>query len=368
MARDSRCLARVLGIFIRALTQFQRQSAKRAGFLGGESGSVTVIQRFGGSANLNIHFHTIMIEGVYREDSNKMAEFHALAPPNDEDVSRLLSQIQSRVVRALRRMGYPVSGADETEDREEHQSLLDLCQGASVQNRIAVGERAGARVRKIGSFGVSGEPTLSQGPRCVSIGGFSLHANTAVETDRRDELEKLLRYIARPAIAEMRLSEARDGGIVYRFKREWSDGTQAVYFTPLEFIEKLVALVPQPRIHLTRFHGVLAPNSKLRRFVVPVPLTPESSDCEEPKSSDKPEKKARDPRRLSWAELLKRVFQIEITECPDCGGQLLFIAAVLKRDAVEKILTHLGRSAELPKFYPARAPPRQEPLFDDFTN
>ena len=329
--------------------------------------SVTVVQRFGGSVNLNIHFHTILIEGVYCEKGDQ-AVFHELVPPSQEDVIRLLTQIQSRVIRALKRRGYLVEGADGEGDRSgDEPSLLDLCQGASVQNRIAVGERAGERVRKIGSFGISGEPVLSEGIRCASLGGFSLHANTAVAADRREELEKLLRYVARPPVAEMRLSEARDGGIVYRFKKEWSDGTQAVYFTPLEFMEKLVALIPQPRMHLTRFHGVLAPHSKLRARVVPVPPTVETGDASSVDESEKKPNVPRDPRRLSWAELLKRVFQIEITVCPDCGGQLTFVAAILEREALEKILTHLGVPSVAPKFHPPRAPP-QSRMFDDFSS
>ena len=286
--------------------------------------------------------------------------FHDLEPPHHEDVTRMLSQIQTRVVRLLKRRGYPVGEEEDSPPREDDPSLFDLCQGASVQSRIAIGERAGQRVRKIGSFGMIGEPILSQGVRCVSLGGFSLHANTAVRSDRREDLEKLLRYVARPPIAEMRLTEASDGGIVYRFKKEWSDGTQAVYFSPLEFIEKLVALIPQPKIHLTRFHGVLAPHSRLRALVVPVPPKAENLDSISVEESGK---KPKDPRRLSWSELLKRVFQIDITVCPDCGGQLLFIATILEREVIEKILGHLGVAMVPPKFHPPRAPP-QDPLFE----
>ena len=74
-------------------------------------------------------------------------------------------------------------------------------------------------MRKLGSFGLGGEPILQEGTRCASLGGFSLHANTAVEADEKDRLEKLCRYVARPPIAEMRLSESREGGIIYRFKK-----------------------------------------------------------------------------------------------------------------------------------------------------
>ena len=102
MARDSRLLTTVLGVVIRTIAGFQRKRAKGDGFDSGESGSVTLVQRFGGSANLNIHFHTLMIEGVYREDGDA-AVFHPLRAPSNEQVKQVLSQIQKRVVRALMR-------------------------------------------------------------------------------------------------------------------------------------------------------------------------------------------------------------------------------------------------------------------------
>jgi hypothetical protein len=194
---------------------------------------------------------------------------------------------------------------------------------------------------------------LEDGPRCASFGGFSIHANTAVEPFEKDRLEKLCRYVARPPIAEMRLTESRDGGIIYRFKKQWNDGTQALYFSPLELIEKLVALIPPPRIHLTRFHGVLAPNHRLRPLVVPAPPIASTTPNAEDDTSG-----SRDPRRLSWSELLKRVFQFDITSCPDCGGALKFITAIMERSVAEKILTHLGLPSVAPVFCPPRAPPQ----------
>ena len=104
IAPDWRLLGRILAITIRTIAGFQRKRAKERGFRSGESGSVTFVQRFGGSANLNIHFHTLMIEGVYREENDK-AFFHELAPPTNEDIKQVLSQIQRRVS-----CGGPTSG------------------------------------------------------------------------------------------------------------------------------------------------------------------------------------------------------------------------------------------------------------------
>ena len=59
------------------------------------------------------------------------------------------------------------------------------------------------------------------------------------------------------------------GQVVLKLKTPWRDGTTHLVMSPLEFMQRLAALVPRPRLHLIRFHGVLAPNAKLRALVVP---------------------------------------------------------------------------------------------------
>jgi len=58
--------------------------------------------------------------------------------------------------------------------------------------------------------------------------------------------------------------------------------------------------------------------------------------------------------RMSWARLLKRVFDIDIERCPQCGGKLKIIAAIEEPAVIERILTHLGLSAQPPPRTPAR--------------
>ena len=81
----------------------------------------------------------------------------------------------------------------------------------------------------------------------------------------------LCRYITRPAIANERLKRNRAGQVVLQLKSPYKDGTTHIVMEPLEFMERLAALVPRPRLHLIRFHGVLAPNAKLRGKIVPAP-------------------------------------------------------------------------------------------------
>ena len=76
--------------------------------------------------------------------------------------------------------------------------------------------------------------------------------------------------LARP-IANERLKRDGSGDVVLQLKSPWRDGTTHLRMTPLEFMQRLAALVPRARPHLTRFHGVLAPNAGLRAEVVPGP-------------------------------------------------------------------------------------------------
>jgi hypothetical protein len=100
---------------------------------------------------------------------------------------------------------------------------------------------------------------------------FSLHAAVRCGADQRKELEQLCRYITRPAIANERLKLNRASQVVLQLKSPYKDGTTHIVMEPLEFMERLAALVPRPRLHLIRFHGVLAPNAKLRREIIPSP-------------------------------------------------------------------------------------------------
>jgi hypothetical protein len=156
------------------------------------------------------------------------------------------------VIRKLCQLGYLepdlnatiVTGYDPLANDEPE---LARTLSASVQQRMAFGDRAGQQVRRIGSgFGYEGErPTLS-GPRCASVQGFSLHASTQIPAHRRDQLERLIRYTARGAVSLERLAQDEGGDLLYTFTRAWSDGTRGIQLSPLELLEKLSALVPPP--------------------------------------------------------------------------------------------------------------------------
>src|SRR5690606_27667934 len=89
------------------------------------------------------------------------------------------------------------------------------------------------------------------------------------DSQQKELRERLCRYISRPAVSEKRLALTSQGKVRYQLKTPYRDGTTHVIFEPLDFMAKLAALVPRPRANLTRYHGVLAPNSKQRIYVTP---------------------------------------------------------------------------------------------------
>ncbi|MDR3492255.1 MAG: transposase, partial [Gammaproteobacteria bacterium] len=158
-----------------------------------------------------------------------------------------------------------------------------------------------------------------------------------------------------------RLSEREDGKISYELKTPYRNGTTHVLFEPLDFISRLASLVPKPRVHLTRFHGVFAPNSKYRSLIT----------AEAPGHKEKPKVTELQPEKtrssMNWSERLKRVFNIDISLCPHCQGTMKIIACIEEREAIDKILAHINKqnsSGKTPSSVSSiRAPPRDERLF-----
>ena len=122
-------------------------------------------------------------------------------------------------------------------------------------------------------------------------------------------------------------------------------------FSPLDFISKLVALVPRPRRHLVRYHGVLAPNARIRPSIVPAKhRRKKQTSTHQPHHTSAQDQPDLPIAPLSWAERLRRVFDIDILACPGCGGTLRVIADVTDPRVIQTILDHVLEGA-------ARAPP-----------
>jgi hypothetical protein len=164
--------------------------------------------------------------------------------------------------------------------------------------------------------------------------------------------------VSRPAIAENRLA-LTERDVQVQLKNAYRDGTTHVVLEPLDFLARLAALVPPPRMHLTRYHGVFAPRHALRAAVTPAGRGRGALPAEGA------ERQVSRHVAMSWAQRLKRVFAIDIERCRRCGGKLRVIASIEDPALIERILAHLDPPATdgspRPPFAP-RAPPQPLPL------
>jgi hypothetical protein len=248
-------------------------------------------------------------------------------------------------VRVLERRGLLIADPEHCCLDLEPASSLDHLQAASINYRIAIGPHAGRKALSL--YSVPPLEETSNNPMLARASGFSLHAATVCEAWQHSRLERLCRYITRPPIATKRLSVDDRGRVVYRYKHPFRDGSTHVVLEPLDFIARLAALVPRPRLNLTRFHGVFAPNFKHRDRIVP-------QRTQRTVERDKP------VAPMSWMQRLKRVFAIDIETCPECGGKLRVIACIEDPPLIEKILGHVHRREALSTNTP-RSPPVLQP-------
>ena len=145
-----------------------------------------------------------------------------------------------------------------------------------------------------------------------------------------------------------------------RLKRAWSDGTKAVVFTAHELLEKLSVLIPRPRVHQTRYHGVFAPNSKLRRHVTKEAVDRTVRGWIRASLFDEPTRAAAwllERRRIEWAELMKRAWLVEVLVCDRCGGLRKVIATIHDRELGAMMLDAMKIVQDVPEVARARPPP-----------
>lgn len=210
-------------------------------------------------------------------------------------------------------------------------------------------------------------------------------------------------------MATDRLSEMAGGRLLYELRHRWRDGTTHVAFEPLELIDRLAALVPPPRFHTVRYHGVLASRSRHRADIVPDasatgPAVPSATDAQRPTcvhrpirtvvpgsrppdragagagrepdptpvasrsaGTTTPSSSAQDVERVcrsrttrpsryhSWSELMRRVFEIDVLLCPRCEATpMRILAAIHPPTTTQAILRSLGLPTRAPPVAPAR--------------
>jgi hypothetical protein len=327
----------VLGVFVRGLLGWYRRRAKRRGIADGRTGTVTAIQRFGGAMNLHVHFHTLVLDGVFTRAGDGALAFMPQPPPTDAEVAAVLAAIRRRVGRLLERRGRiePAEAGMARDAATDLSPVLALVGAGAVQGRQALGAGTGRRVEQVGRDPDREWTDEKPGPRHAHEAGFDLHANVRVGPLDRRGREHLVQYVLRPALAQQRLRRLPDGRVVLTLPRPWRDGTRALLVPPLTVLERLAALTPRPRINMLLYHGVLAPNAPWRAAVVPE---------EEEGGGHADGTKA--GRYIAWATLMRRVFEVDVLACVRCGGRMRVLATLEEPRVVQKILRHVGLPAE----------------------
>jgi hypothetical protein len=356
LAWDHQLTKVVLAQYTQALEAFYASRAEQKGLKHAQTGSVTAIQRAGGGLNVNIHFHTSAIDGVFVESKTGELIFYPADPPEDEEIAQLISTIRKNILQLLENRGISIPGDDDSgyDPLADDNPTLANLYSASMAYYIYLGPRAGQKVIRIG-YDPYEEYAISRGKGHAHIEGFDLHAGEAIRAGDTERLERLLRYVLRPPVAQDRLKLQEDGRILLELKNPWKNGTTHLLFEPIEFLEKLAAIIPRPQINLIIYSGVLAPNAKWRKRVVNFGQKTITTEKEEQKEAVKPS-----ARSLSWAELMMRVFAIDALSCRHCHGRLRVISVIKESAVIKKILNHLGLPSELPRTSPSRGSPWQE--------
>lgn len=372
-AKEPALVAAIDRILFREVERWMRRAA---GPHAGCAGSVTIVQRFGGSLNLHVHFHALFLEGLFSRAEQQAPQFHPAPPPTHGDLMSVLGRVRAAALRWVTRR--PWRG-------DEEPAALDACSMAAVQ--------PGLFDRIEGADGSLDEVPQGSGRGSARLEGFDLHASVHVGADDDVARERLVRYCARPAFAIERLSVLPDGRIAYRIKQARRGATHRI-LTPLELLARIAALVPPPHIPFLRYHGVLAPSSKLRAHVVPrrddalescqgCPGKEVSKGVDEPSAaavrlpaSARPapagaskaaltaEPRASFARtthahvarlaggellaqthRIEWSKLLQRSFELEVLVCPRCTGRCRIVAAVEDPAEARRYLRAVGEQS-----------------------
>lgn len=352
---DKALCAEVLAAFTQEVQRSLRHRAKK--MLGlrsmseAHAGGVTFIQRFDSALRLNVHFHSLFLDGVYVRGDDGELDFHEMDEPTPEQVADVAERTAKRVIKLLERAGKSFDAEfqdDETAQFISRQPALASLYAAAARGVDLSGDRAGQPTMRL----IQHDSVEKKEPHAVAR-GINLHAAVAFDARDRPRMERMCRYLARPPIAQHRLTRRSDGSLRYEMKRVWRDGTSAIVLQPLDLIARLCAMIPPPRFNMIRFHGVFAPNAKLRSEVVPKKEARKLAEHSPAELGEAEQKHLFDdeppkPKQNPWAWLLKKVFLVDVTECPDCGGRMKWLEVCTEQRDINRVLAASGLAPRAP--------------------
>ena len=175
--------------------------------------------------------------------------------------------------------------------------------------------------------------------------GFSIDDSVRIPAGEKTSLEKVARYMLRSPVSLSRLQWTKASAhVLYAPKTSHDDPSQLFpqleKIDALEFLARVITQIPEPRRHLLFYYGhyanVVRGRRKISQLSDQVVSSPNQRQEDEPTLS--PARKQALRRR--WADLIRRVFELDPLLCP-CGGQLRVIAFITEPRVIRKILEHL---------------------------
>jgi len=322
---------------------------------GVHAGTIVFIHRFGSSINANPHLHIMLPEGVYIKKSTGRLKFYKVSSPAEKDISNILESIYNKCIILLEKKKIIEPYIDSSGNNSH--TLLEFCENGTAEEKlsfasasydIVTGPNSGKKLKFCGGWSSYSfidpqeEVPIFVSPLCYSMQGFSLHAN--VKVHNKEGVERLLGYMARPPVCEERLKINTDGSIYYKFKTPWSNGTDGILFeSGVEFIEKLVSIIPPKYQHNIKYYGCFAPASWVRKE-----LKAQNNSKIESKRVKLGDKNSK------WAEGIKRVFKRDLSVCPKCSANMVIIAVCISYETVQAILNYFKVPNRPPTFTPPR--------------
>ena len=368
LARDPMLCREVRGIFIRAVQSFYCRRARDQGLPSGRCGAVVYTQRSDSALRLDVHWHALLLDGVYTGFGvGESLAFREATPLQHDEIEGVTRHITALITGYLRRRGLLDEDGKLHPEAGDDLDTLGTCHAAAISGRIPFGQNVGQQTLLWGEDEgvdrvVTPRPTKKL---CADHRGYSLHAGARISACSSTRRERVCRYVARGPLAQERPSLTSRGDVVYRFRHPWRNGKQAVVMDPVTFLARLAAQIPPARFHVLSYYGVLGAAAARRDEIVPPrPTQPErvahrcktegGTERDAPEATTKSRRHR--PERMPWADLLRRVFLEEILRCP-CGGRRRVLSMVFNPMSIERVLRHL----RLPYKPPERAPPRPLP-------
>ena len=251
----------------------------------GKTGGMLFRHRFGSNLNSQMHTHLLLIDGGYRQQETGSLLFVPAAEITQAELDELAKLLWNRIARLLKRRGIIMTGQKPPKDGGD----------GSEQPQSGITSR---------------------------FNGLHFFASSSIPANDRPGLEDLCSYLLRAPFDVHRLRKLPDGSYGYRLLRRGSDGIRELVMTANELLKRLATLIPTARIPTRRYFGILAGGSKCRAEVTPNPTHQKrASDDATARGEPRPAVQ----RAAPWAELMRRLWDIDVFQCPKCRSPMIVV-------------------------------------------